>query len=172
MAMMPLAARNSTSRVGTWTKRWLLECLVALLLAFLVWQGALVWVGSDGAITHFPQALNWSTVPRPAAGYTALTSSVLERDQPGRSNIGYRVRYVGASTPSSGPSVVSVHPIDANTWAAASLGDNGTCYAVLIYSDPTNRDYGGTDYGVLHAGSPCLGSRADLTTVTKQQTPQ
>jgi hypothetical protein len=172
MAMAGMAATERTSHARTGTKRWLVEVLVALLLVFLVWQGALVWRASDHAITHFPQALNWSTLPRPSAGYTVLTPSMLEHRQPGRSDIGYPVRYVGASTPSTGPSVVSVHPIDSDTWAAVSLGDNGTCYAVLVYSDPTNPNYGGTDYGVLPGMSPCLGRRADQATVTRQQTPQ
>jgi hypothetical protein len=150
----------------------LLEVFVALLMAFLVWQGALVWFQSNQAITHFPQALNWATLPRPANGYLATTPAVLNREQPGRSFIGHSVRYVGPTVPSTGPFVVSVNPIDANTWAAVAMGDNGRCYATLLHSDLVNPNYGGTDYAVLSSGSPCRGIEATPASVTSENSPQ
>ena len=167
---VPRAQPAVSSR--TWADRWLVEIMVALLVGFLVWQGALIWFQSNQAVTHYPQALDWASLPRPATGYLATTASVLNREQPGRSDIGHLVRYVGPTVSSTGPFEVSVNPIDANTWAAAALGDNGRCYATLLYADPTNPNYGGTDYGVLSRGSPCRGIEANRSSVTSQDYPQ
>jgi hypothetical protein len=60
--------------------------------------------------------------------------------------------------------VVSVHPIDASTWAAASLGDNGRCYAELIFNPSPNlyQDY----YAQFPDGTSCTGGHANRSTVT------
>jgi hypothetical protein len=156
----------------SWAERWVVETLVAVLMGFLLWQGAVVWLQSNQAITHYPQALDWATLPRPAAGYLTTTASVLDREQPGRFAIGHRVRYVGPTVRSTGPFEVSVNPIDANTWTAVALGDNGRCYATLLYSDPRNSDYGGTEYGVLSGRSPCRGIEANRHSVNSEDYPQ
>jgi hypothetical protein len=70
------------------------------------------------------------------------------------------VRYVPADVPSTGPFVVSVNPIDDYTWGAAALSLYGDCLLKVVVVDRVNPRYGGTRYGVLPRGMPCVGAAA------------
>ena len=140
-------------------------------MAFLVVMAVMGWLSAD-ASNNFPEALAYAAGPRPAGaqGYVSVTAAALNAEQPGLGAMGLRVRYVDADQRSSGPFVVSVHPIDPSTWAAVALGPNGRCYATLITSsDPP---YGATYYATFPVGSRCVGSAATSATVTESDTPQ
>jgi hypothetical protein len=85
-------------------------------------------------------------------------------DELNRIHQGSRLRslhFVNADTPSTGPAIVSVNSIDRFTWAAVALSTGGRCYSILVsYGRLLDR------YGVLPAGSPCVGSAATPATVT------
>ena len=82
-----------------------------------------------------------------------MTAVALNIQQPGRQDLGLRVRYVGAGQVSSGPFVVSVHPIGASTWAAVARGPDGRCYGTLV-TGTGPYDFQ-TFYAEFPAGTPC-----------------
>jgi hypothetical protein len=156
----------------SWPRRRSLELFIFSLIIFLAWQGVTVWSGMYKDVTHFPQAFNWAIGPRPAGGYTKYADRDLNRTQPGRAYIGHFVRYVGKRVNSTGPFVVSVNAINADTIGVAALGDNGRCYAELTYSYGENNQYGWTKYAKFPHGTPCDGLAATLDTVQLNDEPQ
>src|ERR1700677_4212790 len=129
---------NELAQQKSWPRRRSLEIFTAALIVFLGWQGIAVWVGMDQDISHFPRALDWAIGPEPRMGYTKYTPQLLNGRQPGRAYIGHTVDYVGKDAKSTGPFVVSVNPIGANTVGVVSLGDNGRCYGELSHSYGAN----------------------------------
>lgn len=125
-------------------------------------------LGLGGNSGHFPNALEWSA---PYAfkgggagasssdqfiGYEWADSVTLTRRGPDD----YRgfcctIRFVPSSQGSADPLTVSVNPIDHFAWSATAMGSNGRCYAILVYADRKNPDYGGTRYAVLPPRFPC-----------------
>jgi hypothetical protein len=156
----------------SWPRRRILEIFVVALLAFLVWQGVTVWNGMNREISHFPQALDWAIGPRPAGGYTKYSLQRLNRGQPGRAYIEHRVRYVGTSVLSTGPFVVSVDAINADTLAMVARGDNGRCYAELIHSYGSSNQYGWTRYAKFPRGVRCGALVATISDVRLNKEPQ
>lgn len=69
------------------------------------------------------------------------------------------LRFVNANTPSTRADIVSVNPIDYFTWGAVALSTSRRCYAIVVV-------HGRFYYGVLPAGSECVGSSATPATVT------
>ena len=156
----------------SWPRRRALELFVFVLIAFLAWQGVVVWNGMYKYITHFPQALDWAIGTQPAAGYTKYTPPVLNRRQPGRAYIGHTVQYVGKDVASTGPFVVSVDAINADNISVVALGDNGDCYAEFIHSYGPNNQYGWTKYARFARGTRCEGLAATPSTVQLNNEPQ
>lgn len=145
--------------------RWLVEVLVVALMAALVINAVSGWRAANAASANaLPESLGLAAEPRPADGYLTMTAAQLNRQQPERQYVGLRVRYVGAGQVSSGPFVVSVHPIDASTWAAVARGSNGRCYGTLV----SDHAAGGFHvyYAEFSAGAPCAGRFATAGTVT------
>jgi hypothetical protein len=143
--------------------RWLVEVLVVALMAALVINAVSGWRAANTA-NAFPESLGFAAGPRPAGGYLTMTSAQLNRQQPELQYVGLRVRYVSAGQASSGPFVVSVHPIDASTWAAVARGSDGRCYGTLV----SDHAKGGFQVyrAEFPAGAPCEGRLATTSTVT------
>jgi hypothetical protein len=149
--------------------RWLVEVLVTALLVFLAGSAVLGWRSADSQ-NNFPEALSFAAGPRPAGGYLTMTAAALNIQPPGRQELGLRVRYVGAGQVSSGPFVVSVHPIGASTWAAVARGPDGRCYGTLVTD---TGPYGfQTFYAEFPAGTPCKAEIATTSTVTSTTYPE
>lgn len=148
---------------------WLLEAFVVVLLTFLVWQAVPVWTMSDTEISHFPQALDWAMAPCSPRGCLRWTPGRLNAGQPGRSDIGSSVEYVGPSFASTGPFVVSIHPISPGTFAAVARGDNGRCYAEI---EVTTESGWHELYAEFPRGMRCNGQVATDSSVTLGTEPQ
>jgi hypothetical protein len=176
-----MLARTSPSRpnIGgnrahiTWLfKDWLVELAVLLLLALVGVTAFLLWLSIDNSErSAFPPSLEWLPPPRPMlpAGYLGLTASKLNIKQPGMAYLGFRVRYVDARTPSTGPSVVSVRPLTPTMWAAVALGANGLCYGIL--GTDSAKGYGDTWYARFSKGTVCRGYAASRSTVREGRQP-
>jgi hypothetical protein len=147
--------------------RWLVEALVAALLAFLAITAISTWRATDDKNSGFPAALADAVVSPPAGGYLTLTPAVLNRSQPTAQELNIPVRYVGADQVSSGPFVLSVHPIDASTWAAVARGPDGRCYGMLVSSHSSQ-----IFYATFPAGTSCQGEIATVRTVTGTEFPE
>jgi hypothetical protein len=143
--------------------RWLVEVVVVALLTALAIAAMAGWQAANAA-NAFPEALNLATQPRPAGGYLTMTAAQLNSHQPEGQELGVRVRYVSASQLSSGPFVVSVHPIDASTWAAVARGSDGRCYGTLV-SDPAAAGFQ-VYYAEFPAETLCEARMATAATVT------
>ena len=148
-----------------WPRRWLVETLVGVLLVSLAYGSWRGWQSADAVSRGFPESLSLLPPPRPAGGYLALTAQALGVRQPTRRDLGVRVRYVTADRVSSGPFVISVHPINTSTWTAVARGANGRCYGILesrfnIY------------YAAFAMGVPCEGRRATPRTVRSKEFPR
>ena len=107
-------------------------------------------------------------------GYDRFTADELNHTYPGSSReaISGPLHYVPADVPSTGPTVVSVNPIDRFTWGAASLlRANGPCFLIVWTADRSNPAFGGARFGILPAGSTCLGAQATPDWVTARQWP-
>jgi hypothetical protein len=148
--------------------RWLVEVLVAALMAALVINAVSGWRAANTA-NAFPESLGLAARPRPADSYLTMTAAQLNGQQPERRYVRLRVRYISAGQVSSGPFVVSVHPIDASTWAAVARGSDGRCYGTLV-SDPVAGDFQ-VYYAEFPAGAPCEGRLATTGTVTSTHYP-
>jgi hypothetical protein len=145
--------------------RWLVEVLVVALMAALVMNAVSGWRAASAANANaLPESLGLAAGPRPADGYLTMTAAQLNIQQPERQYVGLRVRYVSAGQVSSGPFVVSVHPIDASTWAAVARGSNGRCYGTLVSDHATGGFH--VYYAEFPAGAPCAGRLATTGTVT------
>ena len=159
------AAQSSARIHQLGVDRWLIETLVALLLALIATGAAWEWNAANDSQSAFPRALFYAPGASAPAGYERLTYAVLNVRQPGRVDLGRSVRYAPAAQVSTGPFVVSVHAIDASTWAAVALGSNGTCYAILDTAYGPHYEYGSTYYARFRRGFPCRGSLATRATV-------
>lgn len=95
-------------------------------------------------------------------GYDRFTADELNRVYPGsqREAITGPIRFLPADIPSTGPSEVSVNPIDDYTWGAASAMPQGPCFLILWSADRSNPEFGGATFGVLPAGTSCVGAKA------------
>jgi hypothetical protein len=147
--------------------RWLVEAVVLAVLLLVGLSAASGWRTADRA-NEFPEALATVPAEKPGTGFATLTASSLMREQPGQRILNVPVDYVPATTRSTGPFVVSVHPIDSSTWAAAALGSDGRCYGVLV--SQKDADYE-TYFGRLPVRSPCRGDKANPTTVRSTEYP-
>lgn len=103
-------------------------------------------------------------------GYERFTADELRRRPPPSGIAG--LRFVGPDRPSTGPTVVSVHPIDHFTWgaAAASTGRD-RCVVTVSVAQRDQPQYGGIRYGLLPAGTPCVGNNATTATATLDDLP-
>lgn len=71
-------------------------------------------------------------------------------------------RYVAGDAPSTGPTEVSVLPIDRNTWHAAVRSLGGACNVLIARNPPsgvTSTYHPWDTYGVLLDGGPCAAVR-------------
>ncbi len=150
--------------------RWLIEALVGALLVALVYGGLQGWRSADAANDGFPESLSLVGLPMPPGGYLARTAQALTAQQPSRRDLGVRVRYVMASVASSGPFVISVHPVSPRIWAAVARGADGRCYGILT-SSSGRRDFK-TYYATFPAGVPCEGRMATPRTVQSTEFPR
>jgi hypothetical protein len=138
---------------------------VAAALLLIALNAVSGWRSADAA-NAFPQTLAELPPPEPPGGFMTVTASALRLNrikwEPGD------VTYVSADHVSTGPDVVSVHPIDFSTWAAVALGSDGHCYAVLSYQPiGEGQDY----YGQLSRHTPCRGSEATRANVNQSNPP-
>ncbi len=102
-----------------------------------------------------------------------LRYSKFDADELNRRKTGWKylqIQYVPATVPSTGPLVVSVNPIDDDTWGAAALSLRGHCNLQLLLHDPPGTNYGYFLYGRLPQGSPCVGAAATRKTATSTDT--
>jgi hypothetical protein len=119
--------------------RWLIEVVVIVVLLLITRSAIEGWRNAD-ASNQYPQVLLVLPPPRPAGGFMTVNAQALNLSQPDRSIVGTAVRYVSGDQRSTGPYVVSVHPIDKSTWAAVAFGCDGKCYGVLASEpDPLTR---------------------------------
>ena len=155
-------------------------------LAIALTVGALITFGVIASSVvirdmYFPgppyaeSALLWS-VPFPYTssgqyiGMQHFTAEVLNRTKPAAQ--WGRIDYVPAAVPSTRPDMVSVNAVDDYTWGAAAFSvRTSRCYLILSSVDPTDTKFGNTFYGVLSAGSVCLGSAATPSGVTLASAP-
>lgn len=101
------------------------------------------------------------------AGYGGFTAEAMNATRHGS------LAYVGPQTPSTGPLIISVNPIDRFRWAAAAKSQqNGRCYLILITADRNNPTESREERdGIARPGTPCRGSLATPQTVTLQDWP-
>jgi hypothetical protein len=147
-------------------RRWLVEALVAALLGPLAFGALQGWRAADSE-NRFPEALNDACCSVPVGNLLTVTASLLNAEQPGLQQLGLRVHYVGAGSASTGPFVVSVHPISRTAWAAVALGADGRCFGTLFDS----KAYGQYFYAEFPVGTQCLGRVATPSTVTSTNYP-
>lgn len=77
--------------------------------------------------------------------------------------------YVPAHEPSTGPWVVSVNPVDAETWGAAVLSSHGLCGLLVTRIGPETLNSPGTystTFGTLAPDAPCVGGAATPANAT------
>jgi hypothetical protein len=140
---------------------WLLEAVVVIVVVLVSRSAVSGWRSADTA-NVFPESLMTIPTVKPATGYTTLTAPSLMRSQPGHRIFNVHVNYVAASIRSTGPFVVSVHPIDSTTWAAVALGSDQRCYGLL--ATEARADYE-TYYTRFPVHTPCRGDEASSITV-------
>lgn len=119
---------------------------------------------SDEAVGHLATHSVSYALPAPFdssgrfIGYLRFTAQHLNENRRG---VGRRLTFVDADLPSTGPSVVSVHPIDQYTWgAAAKSKEDGGCYLILGVHNRRNPEFFDTRYARLPAGRACTGQAA------------
>ena len=83
--------------------------------------------------------------------YTAATTTAMLAVEPSLS-------YVAAGAASTGPTVISVNPVNSTEWSAAALAASGNCYWIRDRSNGP-----GTTYG---SGVTCTGAAADAAVAT------
>jgi hypothetical protein len=108
-------------------------------------------------------------------GWDRFTAAELNRVYPmtSRVRITGPLDFVDSRIASTGPSEVSVNPIDQFTWGAAALSRrHGPCFLILWAADPVQPEYGGAKFGVLPPGAPCVGAAATPETVTASEWPR
>jgi hypothetical protein len=143
-------------------RNWVVEAVVLIVLVLVSLSAVSGWRSADAA-NVFPEAL----LSLPPAN-TTLTASSLMRSQPGQRIFNVHVDYVSATSRSTGPFVVSVHPIDSSTWGAVALGTDGRCYGVLV--SETSTDFQ-TYYARFPVHTLCRGEDANPTTVRSTEYP-
>jgi hypothetical protein len=148
-------------------RNWLVEAVVLIVLVLISWSAISGWRSADTA-NVFPEALSTIPTVKPGTGFVSLTASSLMRSQPGQRIINVHVDYVSATTRSSGPFVVSVHPINSSTWAAVALGNDGHCYGMVVSETNTDDE---TYYARFPIHTPCLGEEANPATVRSTDYP-
>lgn len=152
------------SRIPPWPFSQLPRSVV-FLLDPLGFRESLEDVGRD------PRDSLLFSVPDPWAG-SGGPKSLLGFDADRMNSLGDGVRagltYVSADQPSTGPGVVSVHPIDAFTWAAAARSRQGVCFVIALTLQGTS---GGIAYGRLADHEECLGRSATPATASKRDWP-
>jgi hypothetical protein len=144
--------------------------IVGLVVGVLLLSGPLA-LGGKG--TNAAQAALQRSIPAADTasgtflGFARYSAAALNRE---RRDSG--VRYVDADSPSTGPSVVSVHVISNSTWAAAALSpENGRCYVIVVTVDRSDPRYGYQSFGWLPKGASCVGLAADPSTATSTTWP-
>ena len=143
-------------------RKWVVEAAVLTVLVLISLNAVSGWKAADAANVS-PESLSAIPTVEPSTGFTTLTASSLMRSQPGQRTINVHVDYVPATTRSTGPFVVSVHPIDSSTWAAVALGSDGRCYGMLV--SEANPDYVTYYTGRFPMHTPCRREEANRTTV-------
>ena len=147
-------------------RNWIVEGAVLGALVVIGMSTLSGWRSADAA-NEFPIPL--LSLPWASPSFLDQTASELQHVQPQREILDVPVDYVTADEQSTGPFVVSVHPIDSTTWAAVAKGTNGRCYGALAHwLSPT--DYL-TYYAKFPMGAQCRGSVANLSSVTNSETP-
>jgi hypothetical protein len=144
--------------------KWVVEAVVVALIGVLGFVTVTGIQEASRANCCDPGVLSALPGPEPLAGYEVLTATFLDRTQPERQYEGI-VDYVGPDDASTGPDVVSVYPINHDTWAAVALGTDHHCYGVLT-------DDEGYFYARFTLGVRCLGSIATPRTVTLTMMPE
>jgi hypothetical protein len=145
----------------------LVEVVVLGVLVFIGLSAVSGWKFADSA-NVFPEALSIVPTVKLNTGFTTLTASSLMRSQPDQRIMNVHVDYVPAVRRSTGPFVVSVHPIDSSTWAAVALGSDGRCYATLVSEGSTEYN---TYYARFPLHTPCTGMAANPRTVRSTEYP-
>lgn len=142
--------------------------LVYLLGGITRWAGARPGPGAQSSL-EIASPDPW--LPSGAfGGYTRFTADELNRIKQGHDL--RSIRHVPADQASTGPSVVSVNPIDDFTWGAAALSDEtGRCYLTLVAHEHQRPEFGGTYYGWLAKNEPCVGAKAVPDRVTSSDWP-
>ena len=157
-------------------RRWRLISAAALLIGAAALAALLLgnWLdlGQSGPGTY-PGSLLWA-IPKaaPSATFDDLTgrdATYLNRHNNGAYQ-GEHLTYVPASRASTGPTVISVHPINPYMWAATALS-GGRCYGILIAEQPTHPAYGNNYYAVFPQGTPCEARFAGPSTVRDLNVP-
>ena len=171
---------------------WLLPVILGLLLVFRVpnhrWLGGMVVLGGLFGYAVYYNIFNFFiqrplyagppnaagslqfAVPQPTPG-VELRLSEADAETLNRNRNGWKWRqlgYVPSHEPSTGPMVVSVNPIDDETWGAAALSLRGHCNLILVVNLPPPRQGGYVLYGILPDGAPCVGSAANRDTATSR----
>jgi len=144
---------------------WLIEAVVIGVLVLVTMSTISGWRSADTA-NDFPVAL--LSLPPQSPDLANLTAEVLQQMQPQRSILSMKVTYVSQDRASTGPYVVSVHPIDASSWAAVALGPDGHCYGMLESEGPGGFE---TFYAEFPKGTACSGSEATASSVNLAEVP-
>ena len=104
--------------------------------------------------------------PNDPSGLVRFDAAEMNRVHP-EEGFSERIRYVAADVESTGPTIVSVNPIDRYTWGAAAYStQTNRCYLILLKYKSSNLQYGETLYGLLPEGDRCGGSAATEDQVT------
>jgi len=146
-------------------RNWIIEGVVVTILVVVGMNTLSGWRTADRA-NDFPIPL--LSLPSASPSLTDQTAPELQQLRPQRF-LNVSIRYVSASNTSSGPYVVSVHPIDTTTWAAVALGPDGRCYGTL--TEEQSPADGQTYYAKFPTGTPCRGKIANQWNVTNTEVP-
>jgi hypothetical protein len=147
-------------------------CLLVGLVAFGV--TALNWLDLGSSLSsHFPGSLLWAT-PKGSQSATFVNLAGRNAESLNRSDNGsyggMHLTYVPADVASTGPTVISVNPINSFTWSAAALSD-GTCYATLMSENPRHPQFGINLFTKYPSTQPCEARFATAATVKDPNVP-
>lgn len=157
-------------------KRWGVILALALVLGVIAIVGLVFgnWsdLGQSGPGTY-PGSLLWA-IPKAGASATfddlsGRDASYLNRHNNGAYQ-GQDLTYVPSGSASSGPTVISVHPIGPYIWAATAL-NGSSCYGILITEQPTHPAFGNNYYAKFPKGTPCEARFANPSTVRDPNVP-
>jgi hypothetical protein len=153
---------------GAWIAAVVLAAL-GLLVGVLVLANPLRLGGGSAAVA---KASLQRSIPPADDGHGRFVGLTRAAEQQLAAGSLSGIRIVSENDASTGPSVVSVHPIDDYQWGAAAYStDDGRCYVILVTVDQSDTRYGYTNFGVLPKGERCVGSAADASTATLGQWP-